>query len=329
MTNMNEITNDKNEINPKGENMNKEPLLTIETKKEKTLKNVMKQLNEDTGGTLTVSSKKAKMLSGGRNGRNSPPTKYNQRLHNKENKNPKLVEKDIKSNEEDTNFSIFEGNSEVEWSRIFDKDITDESLITKLKEYSEDVSSAKLDFIKVCMETIQLRSYQFLHDELKKLNYSTSSISKIKKICGNKTIRSYIDILPTSWGTLYSLKNCDERVISELTGYHIENQKFVENEACYSRININSSKSDVDRELAKHIQGEKTEDEICEENTKWFKEWCVSNLEHFSLDSINEAMNRMDYKQIPLFLDWVRKTETMFVQKAFPKDIIVDVRLKQ
>lgn len=174
------------------------------------------------------------------------------------------------------------------------------------------------------METMQLRNWQFLGVRLEELNYSKSSVSKIKAICGNKALRRYIDVLPSSWGALYELKKCTERQIEELLGL-LPEQKEV---GYTPSIHKTSSKGEVKKELNKLIPP-KTDDELAKEYKEWFEKWTQTVPVYFDLSEANDILDKLTATQKNAFVEWFTKSETLFTQKEFPTDFFVNLRVKK
>lgn len=308
------------------------PLLTVSSVNNDSPNTLKEVIREDIkrSGPAGIDDAKAKRLKFSK-GHKVSYDKYVDRRFDDINPNPKKQEKDMKEkilNEEV--YAFTEGDS-VEWDRMVDIKISDDKLSELIQEYSNKVTSSQCDFIKICMETMQIRSPEFLKNELIELNYSTSSVSKITKICGNKSIRKYINHLPTSWGSLYVLKDHDHRMIESLLGFKLVDEEKVpvdRDEYPGSEfIHRTTSKSTLVKEILKR-RPKKTDEEVMEEFGEWFKVWTQRPVDHFDLNGINDTMETLSAIQKRTLIDWVRKTESLFIQMGFEKNVIVDVRLK-
>jgi argonaute-like protein implicated in RNA metabolism and viral defense len=92
-------------------------------------------------------------------------------------------------------------------------------------------------------------------------------------------------------------------------------------------IHRTTSKSKLVKEILKRQPG-KTDEEVLEEFTEWYKVWSERPVDHFDLKGLNDTMDRLSGIQKRTLIDWVRKTESLFIQMKFEKNVIVDVRLK-
>ena len=334
MTTVNNTQSTKS--NSKGETMKKEPKLVVETK-EMTMLDVVKEEHERTinwGGVgIKGDMKRMRFVDGNK----TVSDKQTQRWKNENCPQP-LLEKRMKEKEERDDryrhgYEQFEEqttNKNVDWEPLLESNISDETINEKIREFNDRVTSSKLDFVKVCVETILLRSWEYLQTELMKLGYTYSSISKLRSVCSNKNIRKYLEVLPTSWGTLYEMRFVDERGMEKLTGYRFENGSLIKNEGKPSGdINPNSSKSEVIKEVVWLKEEEMTDEQKNKEILEWFKEWSQRKMEYFYLGELNEVLDRCNGNQKRELVDWVRKTENLFVTHKVPSEVNISLRLKK
>ncbi len=306
-----------NEVN------NNTPILTVDSTEKKTFHDVIKMTD------VRVEKKNGKLLFSGGKNQNTKRAKTD--LSPKQKR--LMKEKEQYVNLMDDENKKFEDSDKVEWDRyLTSKKWSDEELIQKIKEVSSQVTNAKYDFIRLCMEVVQIKSFEFLSDELAKLNYSRSAVSKIRHIIGNKNIRKYISVLPTSWGTLYELRKCSEGTLKYLTGYEVSDSgALIESEPKFPvhLITPTSSKSDVLHHLNNHLDREKTDEDRVKEFREDFAHWAKVEPNFFVMKEVEEVLHRLNAKQQSRYVDWLRRTEQMMTNGEFPNDIIVNIRVKK
>ena len=320
----------------KGETMNIEPKMVVESKEITMLDVIQEEIKRTKiNGGITIDNKMKRFDYS--NGNNTVTGKQNQRVKNENYPQP-LLEKRMKEKKERDDryrdgYEQFEEqttNKNVDWEPLLESNISDETINEKIREFNDRVTSSKLDFVKVSVETILLRSWEYLQTELSKLGYTTSSISKLRSVCSNKNIRKYLEVLPTSWGTLYEMRFVDERGMEKLTGYRFENGSLIKNEGKPSGdINPNSSKSEVIKEVVWLKEEKMTDEQKNKEMSEWFKQWSQWRLEYFYLGELNEVLDRCNGNQKRELVDWVRKTENLFVTHKVPSEVNISLRLKK
>lgn len=333
MTTVNNTQSTKS--NSKGETMKKEPKLVVESK-EMTMLDVVREEHERTKHMGGVGVDKLERLSF-KEGRNTVTGKQVQRVKNENYPQP-LLEKRMKEKQERDDryrhgYEQFEEqttNKNVEWEPLLESNVSDETINEKIREFNDRVTSSKLDFVKVCVETILLRSWEYLGKELRMIGFTSSSISKLRSVCSNKNIRKYLEVLPTSWGTLYEMRSIDERGMEKLTGYRYENGSLIRNgENIHYNVNQNSSKSYVKMCVLGMREEELTDDDKNMLVLEWFKKWSKNKLEYFYLGELNEVLDRCYGNQKRELVDWVRKTENLFVTHKIPSEVNISLRLKK
>ena len=62
---------------------------------------------------------------------------------------------------------------------------------------------------------------------------------------------------------------------------------------------------------------------------EWFKKWSKNKLEYFYLGELNEVLDRCYGNQKRELVDWVRKTENLFVTHKIPSEVNISLRLKK
>jgi hypothetical protein len=334
MTTVNNTQSTKS--NSKGETMKKEPKLVVDNK-EMTMNDVIQEEIKRTkiNGGIKIDNKMKRFDYS--NGNNTVTGKQKQRVKNENYPQP-LLEKRMKEKKERDDkyiegYQRFEeqtSNKNVGWEPLLKSNISDETINEKIREFNEKVSSSKLDFVKVCVETILLRSWEYLGHELRMIGFTSSSISKLRSVCSNKNIRKYLEVLPTSWGTLYEMRNTDERGMERLTGYRYENGSLIKNgKNNHYDVNQNSSKNYVKSCVLDMREEELSDDDKNKLMVEWFKEWSQTKLEYFYLGELNEVLDRCNGNQKRELVDWVRKTENLFVTHKVPSEVNISLRLKK